>query len=373
MNWMGRSKYGCIDTPALLIDYDLVMENLCYMQEKADRYKVNLRPHTKTHKMPELAKLQVNTGACGITVAKVGEAEVMAEYGLQDIFIANEIVGTAKLERIRDLNRKVKMRTGVDNEYQIDQIEEVFQDEPKKLEVLIEVEVGENRSGVITDEQLIKLAGYIKGKKGISLKGVFSHEGHSYKAKDVAECRKIALESQQRTLRAANLLQDLGFAIDTVSIGATPSLMHSDIIEGITEIRPGTYIFMDVGQGSAINDFSRCAATILTSVISKPTEERIVLDAGAKALTSQTRMGGICETSGYGLVKNSDNVRLSGVYDEHGLIYNKEYSNYIELGDKIEVIPNHICPACNLYEIAYLVSNGEVLREIPILCRGKIR
>ena len=370
---MARSKYGFIDTPALLIDYDLVMANLRYMQEKADKYKVNLRPHTKTHKMPELAKLQVSTGACGITVAKVGEAEVMAEYGLQDIFIANEIVGITKLERIRDLNRKVKIRIGVDNEYQIDQLEEVFKDEQKAIEVLIEVEVGENRSGVITDEQLIKLAGYIRDQKKVSLKGVFSHEGHSYKAKDVEDCRRIAVESQQRTLRAANIIKDMGIAVDTVSIGATPSLMHSEIIEGITEIRPGTYIFMDVGQGSAINDFSRCAATILVSVISKPTDERIVLDAGAKALTAQTRSGGICETSGYGLVKNSDNVRLSSVYDEHGLIYNREYRNYIELGDKIEIIPNHICPACNLYESAYLVSKGEVLREIPILCRGKIQ
>lgn len=370
---MARSEYGFIDTPALLINYDLVMENLRYMQEKADKHKVRLRPHTKTHKMPELANLQVNMGACGITVAKVGEAEVMAEHGLSDIFIANEIIGISKLERIRALNRNVKIRIGVDNEYQVDQIEEVFKDEPKALEVLIEIEVGENRSGVITDEQLLRLVGHIKNKKGISLKGVFSHEGHSYKAKDTEDCRRITAESQQRTLRAANIIKDMGIAVDTVSIGATPSLMHSDIMEGVTEIRPGTYIFMDVGQGSAINDFSRCAATVLTSVISKPTDERIVLDAGAKALTAQTRSGGICETSGYGLVKNSNNVRLSGVYDEHGLIYSREYCNYIEVGDKIEVIPNHICPVCNLYESAYLVSKGKVLREIPILCRGKTR
>lgn len=370
---MARSNYGCIDTPALLIDYDLVIKNLRLMQDKADKYKVNLRPHTKTHKMPELAKLQINTGAHGITVAKVGEAEVMAQYGLQDIFIANEIVGIAKLNRIKDLNRKVKIRIGVDNEYQVDQLEEVFQDEQQAIEVLIEVEVGENRSGVITDEQLLRLAGYIRDKKKVVLKGVFSHEGHSYKAKDAEQCRKIAAESQQRTLRAADIIRSMGITIDTVSIGATPSLMHAEIIEGITEIRPGTYIFMDVGQGSAINDFSRCAATILTSVISKPTEERIVLDAGAKALTLQTRSDGICATFGYGLVKNSANVRLSGVYDEHGLIYNREYAQYIEIGDKIEIIPNHICPVCNLYESAYLVSNGAVLREIPILCRGKVQ
>ena len=370
---MAGSKYGFIDTPALLIDYDIVRENLGWMQRKADEYKVNLRPHTKTHKMPELARIQVTAGASGITVAKVGEAEVMAENGLQDIFIANEVVGVSKLKRIRDLSRKIKIRTGVDNEFQVNQLEEVFADEQSPIEVLIEIEVGENRSGVITDEELIRLAGFIRAKRKVSLKGVFSHEGHAYKAKDVEECRKMALESQQRTLHAANVIRAMGIEIDTVSIGATPSLMHSEIIAGITEIRPGTYIFMDVGQGSAIGDYGRCAATVLVSVISKPTEERIVLDAGAKALTSQTRSGGICETYGLGLVKGSDNVRLRSVYDEHGLIYNRDFWKQVEIGDKIEIIPNHICPVCNLYESAYLVSKGEVLREIPILCRGRIR
>ena len=368
---MAKSKYESIDTPAMLIDYDLMMENLRMMQNKADQYHVNLRPHIKTHRMPELAQLQMQEGAYGITVAKVGEAEVMAEYGLHNIFIANEIVGVSKLERIRELNRKINIRIGVDNQYQIDQLENVFKEEEKSIEVLIEFEVGENRSGVITDEELIQLATYIKTKKKVLLKGVFSHEGHSYKADSVEECIKISTESQERTLRAGNMIKELGIDIDTISIGATPSLMHTGIISGITEIRPGTYIFMDVGQGSGINDFTKCAATVLTTVISKPTEERIVLDAGAKALTSQNRSVGICSTSGYGLVKNSDNIRLSGVFDEHGLIYDKNFRKNIEIGDKIEVIPNHICPTCNLYEKAYLVSKGEVLREIPILCRGK--
>lgn len=368
---MAKSGYQFIDTPALLIDRDIMLQNLQYMQKKANKYGVKLRPHTKTHRMPKLAKLQMELGACGITVAKVGEAEVMAENGLDNIFIANEIVGVSKLERIRDLNRKISIRIGVDNEYQVDQLEEVFKNEDKGIEVLIEIEVGENRSGVITDEQLAKLAAYIEGKSKVILKGVFSHEGHAYRAKDREDCARLAREAHERTLRAANIIRDLGIDIDTVSVGSTPSLMNGGVIEGITEIRPGTYIFMDAGQGAAIEDYGKCAATVLATVISKPTEERVVLDSGAKALTSQNRVGGICGTEGFGLVKNSDNVRLSGVYDEHGLIYNREFRNQINVGDKIEIIPNHICPTCNLYEKAYLVSKGEVLEEIPILCRGK--
>jgi D-serine deaminase-like pyridoxal phosphate-dependent protein len=165
----------------------------------------------------------------------------------------------------------------------------------------------------------------------------------------------------------------MGAAIDTVSIGATPSLMHSEVLPGISEIRPGTYIFMDVGQGTAINDYRRCAASVLTSVISLPTAERIVLDTGAKALTLQTRSEGICATSGYGLVKNSANVRLSGMFDEHGLINNAALRNELMVGNKLEIIPNHICPVCNLYDSAYAVSQGNVLGEIVILGRGKTR
>ena len=370
---MTVSIYSQLDTPALLIDMDLVRANISEMQAKADKYAVSLRPHTKTHKMPELAKLQVAAGATGITVAKVGEAEVMAAAGLTDIFIANQIIGVGKLERIRTLARQITIRLGVDNPVQVDQLETVFQAEPKPVEVLIEIETGENRSGVIEEAQLIQLVKHIQAQTKVVLKGVFSHEGHTYKAKNSEDCRRLCLESQNRTLWAANLVREMGVAVDTVSIGATPSLMHSEIMPGITEIRPGTYIFMDVGQGTAIADYSRCAATVLASVISLPTDERIVLDSGAKALTLQTRSEGICATSGYGLVKNSADVRLSGMFDEHGLIHDAALRSTLAIGDKLEIIPNHICPVCNLYDSAYAVSRGQVLGELQIAARGKTR
>ena len=370
---MVLSKYSQLDTPALLIDIDLVHGNIAAMQVKADKYGVALRPHTKTHKMPELAKLQLAAGATGITVAKVGEAEVMAAAGLSDIFIANQIIGISKLERIRQLARQIKIRLGVDNPVQIDQLETVFRDEPQPIEVLIEVETGENRSGIIQEEQLVRLVKHIQAQTKVVLTGVFSHEGHTYKAKSSDDCRRLCLDSQKRTLWAASLVREMGVAVDTVSIGATPSLMHSEIVPGITEIRPGTYIFMDVGQGTAIADYSRCAATVLASVISLPTDERIVLDSGAKALTLQTRSEGICATSGYGLVKNSADVRLSGMFDEHGLIHDAALRSTLAIGDKLEIIPNHICPVCNLYDSAYAVSRGQVLGELQIAARGKTR
>ena len=366
-----KSPYLEIDTPALLIDRELMMKNLWFMLEKAKQGQVTLRPHTKTHRMPELARLCVEEGARGIAVAKLGEAEVMAENGLKDIFIANEMIGEIKYRRLRALHEKIQIRIGVDGKEQIDQIEKIFADASKPLEVLIEIEVGENRSGIVHDEDLASLGRYLLTKKHVTLKGVFSHEGHCYKAGSPNECIELAEIAHKRTVAAAELLRGQGHTIDIVSIGSTPSLMHGKIAEGVTEIRPGTFILMDVGQGSAIRDFSKCAATVLASVISRPTNERVVLDAGAKSLTSQNRAEGICTTYGYGLIKNSNDVRLSGVFDEHAVLYNRGFREAIAVGDKVEVIPNHICPTCNLYEKAFLVEKGKVIEEIPVLCRGK--
>lgn len=360
-----------IDTPALLIDRDIAMDNIVAMQKMADKCGVALRPHIKTHRMSHFAKLQVEQGATGIACAKIGEAEIMASRGITDIFIANEIVGTMKYERLKALHQSITIRSGVDNTVQIDQIEAVFADCEKPYEVLIEYEVGEERSGVITDQQLTELVAYIQRKNHVRLVGIFSHEGHTYKADDRTDCVEKAHVAYNRTLRAANIIRDMGVACPIVSVGATPSIMNGAFVAGITEFRLGTYVFFDLGQGSAIEDLSHCAATVLTTVISKPTADRVVLDAGAKGLVSQNRPQGICATGGFGYVKGSDNVRIGSLFDEHGLIYSESYSNSVEIGDKIQVIPSHICPTVNLYDSAYLVSNGTVLEEIPVDCRGK--
>ncbi len=183
-------KVKDLDTPSLLIDREIMMDNIHHMQSFANKYNVHLRPHTKTHKMPALAKLQVEAGAKGIAVAKVGEAEVMAENGLNDIFIANQIVGEQKLNRIKKLAETIDISFGVDNIEQIEMIEKVFSDSNKPAQVLIEIEVGENRSGVIEEKDYIELVEYIKNCSHVYLKGIFSHDGNTYKAKDVEDCRE---------------------------------------------------------------------------------------------------------------------------------------------------------------------------------------
>lgn len=362
-----------LDTPALLVDREILMDNLRFMQDYADRHGVSLRPHTKTHKMPSIARLQLEQGALGIAVAKVGEAEVMARHGFTDILIANEIVGQKKLERIRELSKTAAIAFGVDTPVQVRDAERVFDGNHAPAEVLVEIEVGEKRSGIIEEEDFTALLDEIRGSGHVRFKGIFSHDGNSYDAEDIEECRKIAREAQERTLRFARLAQDRGMPCEMVSYGATPTLMNDvKILEGITEIRPGTYALMDASQANAIGTFGRCAATVLATVMSRPTAERVILDVGAKGLTMQERTRGICATPGLGTILEYPDTHIDQMFDEHAIIYDRAFRDAVSIGDKVRVIPVHICPVCNLYDSAWLISGDKVIEEIPVLCRGKM-
>lgn len=362
-----------LDTPALLIDREILMDNLAYMQSYAGKNHAALRPHTKTHKMPAIARLQLAQGACGIAVAKVGEAEVMAQNGISDIFIANEIVGRQKLERIRALSEKVTVSFGVDTPCQVEQAETVFAEAGSIAKVLIEIEVGENRSGIIKEADFLTLLNAIKDCPHVCFQGIFSHDGNSYGAKDQEECRKIAVGAQERTLSFARIARENGMECRTVSYGSTPTFMNDvPVLPGITELRPGTYALMDASQGHAIGTMERCAATILATVISKPTDERVILDVGAKGLTMQERTKGICATSGRGTLLEYPDVHIHSVFDEHAIIYDSYFRETVQIGQKVRIIPVHICPVCNLYDSAYLISGEDVVEEIPVLCRGKL-
>lgn len=367
-------KFNELDTPSLLIDREILIKNIEKMQNYADRNSVTLRPHTKTHKMPYIAKLTEEKGAKGIAVAKIGEAEVMAENGLKDIFIANQIIGDIKFRRIAELAKKINISFGVDNSVQVNVAEKIFAEENVVVPVLIEIEVGENRSGIIEEEDYFKLLDSIKGAPHLVFKGIFSHDGNSYSAKDLDELRDIAEGAQKRTIHFAKLAEQYGMPCEVVSYGATPTFMNEvEILDGITELRPGTYVFMDASQGAAVGTLEYCAATVLASVISKPTEERVILDVGAKGLTAQERKMGICATPGKGTLYDYPETHIFNTYDEHAIIYDKGFHDIIVIGNKVRIIPVHICPVCNLYEVAYLISGDEVIKEIEIAGGRKLR
>lgn len=367
--------YSELDTPSLLIDRAVLESNLRFMQDYANAQGVALRPHTKTHKMPAIAKMQMELGAAGIAVAKVGEAEVMAEHGLRNILIANEIVGEAKLRRIRALaERGVDIVFGVDCPEQVDAVQAVFCGASIPAQVSIEIEVGEDRSGIIEEKDFHALLDRIADCPDVHLRGLFSHDGNSYSAPDIEACHAIAVAAMERTVHFARLAEERGMKPETVSFGSTPSLMHGfDIVPGITELRPGTYVFMDASQANVIGTQERCAATVLATVMSRPTEERVILDVGAKGITMQERTRGICATPGKGSIMGWPGVHIKAVYDEHAIIYSREFRDGTRIGDKVRIIPVHICPVCNLYDKAYLLDGDEVAAKLEIACRGKLR
>ena len=363
-----------LDTPALLIDRSVLMGNIRRMQEYADSSHVLLRPHTKTHKMPYIAALAVENGASGIAVAKTGEAEAMAKHGLRDIFIANQIVGVPKLRRVAALSRITDISFGIDSVFQVRQAEQVFAECGATAEVLIEVEVGEVRCGIDSLSACDELISAIKGCPHMHLKGFFGHDGNSYNVRDLDECRRISHAAQEKLVAFAGHARSLGLDVSVVSYGSTPPLVNRlGIVEGITEIRPGTYALMDASQGHACGTLDYCAATVLATVISKPTDERVILDVGAKGITMQERTAGICNSTGKGLIKGYPGVRIERIFDEHAIINDRRFNSSVELGQKVQIIPVHICPVCNLYDTAVLVDGGEVIREIDIAARGKLK
>ena len=360
-----------LNTPALIVNKAVLQKNAAFMQGLADDNGVALRPHIKTHRTPALAQLQTRAGAQGITVAKIGEAEVMADNGMKDIFISNVIVGKNNFQRLKNLSSRLELSIGVDSIIQTRALADFFAGNKKPLDILIEVEVGERRTGVLPNEEVVALAREISKHSSLKLKGLYTHEGHSYGAKSISECQSIMRQAQLDILLASKLLQGSGIDVDTISIGSTPSLMHGQLLAGITEIRPGTYLLMDAAQGASLKDYSRCAAFILATVISKPNSSRVVLDAGVKALTAFVRPQGICHTPGYGKLADYQDIFIDRLYDEHAVIENESFNRIVNIGDKVRIIPNHICPTCNLYDKMFLYENNNVTKELLILCRGK--
>lgn len=369
-------KYYELDTPSLLIDRRILNDNLDKMQRYADSRNVLLRPHIKTHKSTEIAKMQLQKGASGIAVAKVGEAEVMAAAGIKDIAIANEPVGEIKLRRIAELCRAddMKLTFGIDSIYHIEAAEKVFSEYGLTANVMIEIEVGEMRSGINSENELFELLDYLRRTPHVLLKGIFGHDGNTYGASDLKECFEISIGAQKKLVSFAELAEQSGFDDLIVSYGSTPPLLAGvDIVPGITEIRLGTYALMDVSQGNAQGTLNMCAATVLATVISKPVRGRVILDAGAKALTMQERTVGICSSFGKGNIKGFDGTKIARMFDEHAIVNDENFFDAVKVGDKVRIIPVHICPVCNLYDEAFLLDGDEVTGTLNIEARGRIK
>jgi|SRR5699024_5963652 len=366
---MTEKDISNVSTPALLLDLEQLEKNIQDIAEISKSYGVNYRPHIKTHKSADIAKRQIDVGAIGLTVAKVGEAEVMAELGIDDILIAFPISEPSQLERIQVLREKSKITLMIDSSEQSDKVSEFF-DEANPLPVWIKVNSGLNRCGVEPKEEVVELAKHIQSQLSLKLEGVFTHAGHAYGANSIDNIKQIAADEVQAVRESAEMCEKAGIPIENRSVGSTPTFKHYTDMEGITEIRPGNAVFYDMVQvGLGVTEKEYCALTVLSSVVSIQ-KGRVVLDAGSKTLALDKGAHGNDSIQGHGQIIDHEDMVIEKLSEEHGVIPT-ELTNAFELGEKVTIIPNHACPVVNLFDYYTVHQDGKVIDYWNVSARGK--
>lgn len=369
----GSLKIHELDTPALLVREAILLRNIDDMAYFAENAGVNLRPHTKAHKLPPIAKAQLAAGAGGITVSKLGEAEVMIEDGITDILIAYELVGAAKMERLLTLLKKADIKVAVDSIAGAQELDAACAGQNKKVKVLLEINTGLNRCGVLPGDEALKLAREVVNLPHLQLLGIMTHAGHVYGAENWEKVEGIGQAEGEEMVKTADLLRANGIEVAVVSVGSTPTAKISGMVKGVTEIRPGNYVFYDaiqIGLGVAIPD--DCSLTVLATVISRPTPERVVIDAGSKVFALDQGAHGKSSVRGFGLVKGYNDVIVERLSEEHGIL-RVTADCLLKVGDRLEIIPNHACTVINLFDEINLIRNDEVAEVWKIKGRGRVR
>lgn len=368
-------KKADLDTPALVVDLPTLERNLIAMQRLADGFGLALRPHTKTHKSPALARRQLEAGARGITVAKVGEAEVMVEAGLEDVLIANQVIGAAKLERLARLAERARIAILVDSVEGVRQLDEALARRGASMEVMVEVDTGKRRCGLERVEDVLEVARAVESARHVRLRGLETHEGHVPEgAKSAEDLRQRSEAAGRRLVEVTETLRARGLAVRELSVGSTPAAPYTGRVRGLTEMRPGTYVFHDVNQ-MAIEQATPddCALSVLATVISRPARDRAVLDSGSKTLFAErARPGFSREYKGFGYLREAPDAVLSSLSEEH-VVVEWPAGPDLAVGDRVHIIPNHVCPCVNLHEEMYVVDGDDVVDVWPIAARGKVR
>ena len=356
-------KVSELDTPALLIDQRKLMRNIAYMQEVANSSGVALRPHTKTHKCPEIAKLQVKAGAIGICVQKLGEAEVMVDAGFQDILIPNEIVQPTKINRLVELQEKATIKVAVDSLENAESIGKVAMSFGRTISVYVDVDIGMKRCGIPLGPSVAKFSKKIATIKGLRLEGLTTYEGHLYKIKNVKQRAKAATRIIKRYVEVGNRIRKAGVEIPKICCASTLTATVTAKVPGVSELHPGNYIFYDlmqVDRGSTV--FENCAQRVLTTVISTPTSNRCVVDAGSKAFVNDQCM--------FPRSLHHADITPYSITEEHLAFTTKKTK--LRVGDKVQFVPYHACTATNMFDQLYVVDGDEVVANWPISARGKM-
>jgi D-serine deaminase-like pyridoxal phosphate-dependent protein len=365
-----------IPTPAVLVESSKLALNIARMQKAvADRGKT-LRPHAKTHKSPVVARMQLAAGATGICCAKLGEAEVFADAGVADIRLPYPL-NPANADRVFALADRVRLSFIVDDQAVARAWSSIAVQRARTLNVLVKVDVGFHRCGIDPSDRLAAaIVADIASLPGLRFLGLLSHAGHGYGAGSDAEAAAIAVEE-------AKILRELAAASRVpcaeISVGATPTARYSVEQAGVTEMRPGNYVYFDrtqVGLGSAAWD--DCALTVLARVVSRPAPDRVILDSGSKTLTNDLARG-FTSLPGYGTVftgvhETTPDPRLliERLSEEHATVRAAGSGPALPTGTLVRIVPNHSCVVSNLVDTLWMVDGERVVERLPVAARGRI-
>ena len=362
----------------MLVDHARLERNIDRMQSAATARGLRLRPHAKTHKSPELARVQIGRGAVGICCAKLGEAEVFADAGIEDIrlpYPLNPVNG----DRVLNLMDSTRLSFIVDDAAVAKGWSEALHGAGAVVDVLVKVDVGFHRCGI--DPEAAGAADFvarIAELPGLRFRGLLSHAGHAYHASSEAETAAIAATEATLLTELAARVRDLGVPVEEISVGSTPTARFSVQQRGLTELRPGNYIYYDrtqVALGAATYD--DCALTVLARVVSRPAADRVILDSGSKTLALDQARGG-SEMRGHGAVFESldastpdASLVIERLSEEHATVRVAGDSR-LAIGDLVRILPNHACVVSNLVDAVWLVDGPQVEERIEIAARGRI-
>ena len=359
-----------LETPAVIVDLDVMERNLSRVADYCRTHQLLLRPHTKTHKIPELAKRQIASGATGITVAKLGEAEVMLDAGIDDILIAYPIVGADKTARLARIAERAKIRVSLDSEEAAREISAAAKRHGVSVGILIEMDVGFERCGFSHESDLVTLAQKVTELPGLEFKGLMFFPGHfAVEPEERDVLRAHVNEYLERSLAAFELA---GVPVAVVSGGSTPTAYEGGSFYGVNEVRPGTYIFNDRNtvavSAASLDD---CALSVLVTVVSTAVNGHAVVDGGSKTFSYDRFQGG--DGKGFGIVKEDPAAEVERFSEEHGHMNIARSERSYRVGDRISIIPNHVCTTVNMHDEIYGVRGEQVEEVWRVAARGKVR
>lgn len=345
-------------TPAAVIDMDRVERNIARIQAACDAAGVANRPHIKTHKSPMLAKLQIAAGAHGVTCQKLGEAEVMAEAGIDNILISYNLLGDEKMARLGALRANTDVTVAADNPVVVADLVKAAAFAGRSLPVVVECDTGRNRAGVETPTEAIGLARNIAASPGLTFAGFLMYPTET----GWPQAQRFYDEALAG-VRAAGLEPVI------VSTGGTPNMKNVGQLRGATEHRPGTYIYNDRMQVAAgVASWDDCALHIYSTVVSRAGADRGILDAGSKTLTADS--GGL---DGYGLILEHPEARIAKFAEEHGFLDLTRSNTRPNIGDVVRIVPNHVCVVVNMLDEVVMVRGDEIVGILPVAARGRLR